>query len=224
MRCEEVVKNLKILYVEDEDEIRELMQDVLGEDFALFETAKDGQEGLAKFIEGNFDCVITDIQMPGMDGLEVAEKIKKIKNIPVILLTAYSEKERLFKAIDVGVSKYLVKPFTPEKLLDVLCEIFEQKDQILLGKDLLYCKSKGEIKRGEEINKLTKKEKILLDLLLESSDRIVSNKEIEEAVWPQGDFSQDALRTLVKRLRKKTDKNLIENYSGLGYKIKLGNP
>jgi len=223
MRCEEVVKNLKILYVEDEDEIRELMQDVLGEDFALFETAKDGQEGLAKFIEGNFDCVITDIQMPGMDGLEVAEKIKKIKNIPVILLTAYSEKERLFKAIDVGVSKYLVKPFTPEKLLDVLCEIFEQKDQILLGKDLLYCKSKGEIKRGEEINKLTKKEKILLDLLLESSDRIVSNKEIEEAVWPQGDFSQDALRTLVKRLRKKTDKDLIENFSGLGYKIKLGN-
>ncbi len=223
MRCEEVVKNLKILYVEDEDEIRELMQDVLGEDFALFETAKDGQEGLAKFIEGSFDCVITDIQMPGMDGLELAQRVKKIKNVPVILLTAYSEKERLFKAIDVGVSKYLVKPFTPEKLLDVLCEIFEQKDQILLGKDLLYRKSKGEIKRGEEINKLTKKEKILLDLLLESPERIVSNEEIEEAVWPQGDFSQDALRTLVKRLRKKTDKDLIENYSGLGYKIRLGN-
>jgi len=221
MKCEEVVKSLKILYVEDEDEIRELMQDVLAEDFTLFETAKDGQEGLAKFIDGHFDCVITDIQMPGMDGLELAAKIKKIKNVPVILLTAYSEKERLFKAIDVGVSKYLIKPFTPEKLLDVLCEIFKQEDLIHFGQDLFYHKSKGEIKRGEEMSKLTKKEKILLDLLLESPDRIVSLEEIQQAVWPGGDFSQNALRTLVKRLRKKTDKDLIENYSGLGYKINL---
>ena len=223
MKCEDVVKGLKILYVEDEDEIRELMYDVLAEDFSLFETARDGQEGLAKFIAGDYDCVITDIQMPGMDGLELAQRVKKIKNIPVILLTAYSEKERLFKAIDVGVSKYLVKPFTPEKLLDVLCEIFKQEDLIYLGRDIFYHKSKGEIKRGEEMSKLTKKEKILLDLLLQSPDKIVSVEKIEQAIWPEGDFSQNALRTLVKRLRKKTDKALIENFSGLGYKIILNN-
>ena len=223
MKCEEVVKGLKVLYVEDEDEIRELMEDVLAEDFALFATAKDAKEGLAKFIEGNFDCVITDIQMPEMDGLELAAKIKKIKNVPVILLTAYTEKERLFKAIDVGVSKYLIKPFTPEKLLNVLCEIFMKEDTIPLGKDFFYLKSKGEIKRGEEMSKLTKKEKILLDLLLESPEKIVSLEEIQQAVWPGGDFSQNALRTLVKRLRQKTYKELIENFSGLGYKVKLNN-
>ncbi len=223
MRCEEVVKGLKVLYVEDEDEIRELMEDVLAEDFALFATARDAKEGLTKFIEGNFDCVITDIQMPEMDGLELAAKIKKIKNVPIVLLTAYSEKERLFKAIDVGVSKYLIKPFTPEKLLNVLCEIFMKEDTIPLGKDFFYLKSKGEIKRGEEMSKLTKKEKILLDLLLESPEKIVSLEEIQQAVWPGGDFSQNALRTLVKRLRQKTYKELIENFSGLGYKIKLNN-
>ncbi len=221
MGCEEVIKHLKVLYVEDEGKIRELMQEVLAEDFSLFETAADGQEGLAKFIKRDFDCVITDIQMPGIDGLEFAQRVKKIKDVPIIVLTAYSEKERLFKAIDIGVHKYLVKPFTPEKLLKVLCEIFRQKEQIVLGEELLYFKSKGEIKRGEEINKLTKKEKILFDLLLESPEKIIGIEEIKEAVWPQGDFSQNALRTLIKRLRKKTDKALIQNFSGLGYKIIL---
>ncbi len=225
MECKEILKRLKILYIEDEAQIRQLLKEVLEEEFLVFDTAKDGEEGWQKFQQKRYDCVITDIEMEGMDGLSLAQKIRQISDIPIILLTAYSEKERLFKAIDVGVNKYLVKPFTPEKLLQVICELFMQKLQresiIDLGKGFLYDKKNATVLYESKNIHLTKKEKAFLDLLLHNQDHIVSFLEIEENVWQDGEFSENALRTLVKRLRKKLYKELIENYSGLGYKINL---
>ncbi len=226
MDCETILKSLDLLYVEDEEQIRQMMQEVLQEDFRSFDTAANGIEGLHKVSSKRYDCIVTDIEMEGMDGLALAKKIKeKDESIVVILLTAYSEKERLFKAIDIGVNKYLVKPFTPEKLLQTICEIFSkrlQKEQVIaLGRAFLYEPQRAVVKReGEEI-KLTKKEKLFLDLLLQNRDRIVSFAEIENSVWAEGEFSENALRTLVKRLRKKLYKELILSHSGLGYKINL---
>jgi len=225
MSCEEILKGLSILYVEDEDDIREMLKDVTMDEFKRFITAKDGIEGLQKFKENGFDIVITDIEMPKMDGLSLAEEIKKIsKQIPVILLTAYSEKERLFKAIDVGVVKYLVKPFTPDKLLDVICEIakkhLEIDKKIELLPNIYYDKSKKEVftKDGKPIN-LTKKELQFLELLIKNRDRVVTIKEIESEIWHDVGFSEAALRALVKRVRQKTSKDLIKNYPGIGYKL-----
>ena len=176
MECSQILKNLKILYVEDEDPIRELMQEVLADEFERFETAKDGIEGLQKFGQSNFDMVITDIEMPRLGGLELAARIKKLsRTTPVVLLTAYSEKERLFKAIDAGVAKYLIKPFTPDKLLQVVCDLAKERCdlKVLLKDDIFYDYATKTIHRGEEIVKLTKKEAAFLELLLQFSDRIV---------------------------------------------------
>ncbi len=223
--CHEILKSLKILYVEDEKEIRDLLQDVLQEEFVRFDTASNAKEGLDLFFTNSYDCVITDIEMPNMDGLTLAQKIKEYKDIPILLLTAYSEKERLFKAIDIGVSKYLIKPFTPEKLLEALCDIFlkrmRKEQNVILAGNIIYDRLKGEVSDGDQIKKLTKKEKKLLDLLLKRPNEIVTFEEIEKELWTEGEFSENALRTLVKRVRKKTDKSIIENFSGLGYKIKL---
>lgn len=223
--CESILKDLSILYVEDEDDIREMLKDVLKDDFKRFVTAKNGEEGLQKFKESKFDIVITDIEMPKMDGLTLAQNIKKIsKETPVILLTAYSEKERLFKAIDVGITKYLVKPFTPDKLLDVICEIakthLEFDKKIKLTKNLYYDKRKKEVfdENGNPIN-LTKKELQFLELLLKNRDRVVTIKEIENNIWQDEAFTEAALRALVKRVRQKTSKDLIKNYPGIGYKL-----
>ncbi|BCD62945.1 hypothetical protein NitYY0826_C1833 [Nitratiruptor sp. YY08-26] len=226
MDCVSILKNLDVLYIEDENQIRQMMKEVLQEDFHSFDTAADGKEGLGKFQQKHFDCVVTDIEMEGMDGLTLAQKIKEIdEDVVVILLTAYSEKERLFKAIDIGVNKYLVKPFTPEKLLQAICDIFSKKlakEHIVdFGNGYLYNPQTAQVKKEDEVIKLTKKEKLFLDLLLENRDHIVSFQEIETHVWEEGEFSENALRTLVKRLRKKLFKELIVNYSGLGYKINL---
>lgn len=224
MECNQILKNLKVLYVEDEEPIRELMQEVLSGEFKEFQTAGDGIEGLQKFQESDFDMVITDIEMPRLDGLELAARIKKLSaTTPVILLTAYSQKERLFKAIDAGVSKYLVKPFTPDKLLSVVCELAKERCdlKVLLGNNTFYDFATKTIEKSGEVVKLTKKEAAFLELLLAFSDRIVRMEEIARHLWPQGDFSEDALRALVKRVRKKSFKELIKNYPALGYKITL---
>ncbi len=226
MACEDILKNLSILYVEDEEEIRNLLADVLHDEFRKFETAKNGVEGFEKFQKEDFDCLITDIEMEHMDGLTLAQKVREIDDeVPIILLTAYSEKERLFRAIDIGVTKYLVKPFTPDKLLEVVCEIFQKefKKRAIydLGEGFLYDIHKGELKKEGESIPLTKKEKLFLDLLLKNHDRVVTFSEIEKGVWEGVDFSENALRTLVKRVRKKIYKELIKNFSGLGYKINL---
>ena len=225
--CEEILKSLSILYIEDEENIREMLKDVLKDDFKKFITAKDGMDGLQKFKEYNFDIVVTDIEMPKMDGLTLANEIKKIsKNIPIILLTAYSEKERLFKAIDVGVAKYLVKPFTPDKLMEVICDIAKKEleidKKIELDENFYYDKIKKEVfdKDGNRI-KLTKKELQFLELLIKNRDRVVTLEEIENIIWHDEAFSEAALRALVKRVRQKTSKDLIKNFPGIGYKLNI---
>ena len=224
MECAQILKGLRVLYVEDEESIRELMQEVLGSEFRKFATAADGIEGLKKFESEPFDLVITDIEMPRLSGLELAMHIKRLSRFtPVVLLTAYSEKERLFKAIDAGVSKYLVKPFTPDKLLQVVCELAKERCdvRIPLGQGMEYDFATKMVHKKEGSEKLTKKEAQFLELLLHHSDRVVSLDEIEQTIWPSGDFSEDALRALVKRVRKKSYKELIKNFPALGYKIIL---
>ncbi len=223
MECSEILKYLNILYVEDEKGIRETLKDVFEDDFNSFEVAKDGKDGLEKFKNKSFDIVITDIEMPFMNGMELTKSIKDISpSTPVILLTAYSEKKRLFEAIDVGVNKYLVKPFTPEKLLDTICEIAKKfkSFKIKIGDDLYYDKEKKALfKKDNTLIKLTKKENLFLELLVNKKNKVVSIKEIKEYVWGDGNFSETALRALVKRVRQKSSKELIKNFPSLGYGI-----
>ncbi|NPA83854.1 MAG: response regulator transcription factor [Epsilonproteobacteria bacterium] len=224
MECKELLKQISILYVEDEEAIRNLLQEVFEDEFYRFDVAEDGIEGLKKFQRGQYDIIITDIEMPRLGGLDLAEAIRKrSRQIPIVLLTAYSEKERLFRAIDIGVTKYLLKPFTPEKLLQVLCAIARERSgsRIDLGRGLVYDMGTKEIVGPSGCVRLTRKEANLLELLLRNSDRIVTLKEIEGTLWPDGSYSDDALRALVKRVRKKSYKELIKNFAALGYKIEL---
>ena len=220
--CEHILKTLNVLYVEDEEDIREMLKEVLEDDFALFDTAKDGVEGLNRFRQKEYDIVITDIEMPRLGGMDFAKKVKEMSSAtPVILLTAYSQKERLFKAIDIGINKYLVKPFTPEKLLEAICEVVKKfRKNYRLDADMVYNFETKEVVMGHKRERLTKKEALFLELLLQNPQKVVSIEEIKEGVWG-GDFSEDALRALVKRVRKKTKKELIENYPSHGYKINL---
>ncbi len=223
MKCKELLKTLNILYAEDEEGIRETLKDVLEDEFNRFDTAKNGKEALDIFQKKSFDIVITDIEMPVINGMEFAKEIKNISpNTPVLLLTAYSEKKTLFEAIDIGVNKYLVKPFTPEKLLETICEIAKKfgSFKIELDGDFYYDKNKRAIfsKNGVLIN-LTKKELAFLELLIKNRNRAVRIEEIKNMIWEEGTFTPTALRTLVKRVRQKTSKEIIKNFPALGYGI-----
>ncbi len=114
-------KQLKILYVEDNKDAREAILSLLHNFFDSIVVASDGQEGLEKFKNDNFDLVISDIRMPKIDGIEMAKQIHKIDEfIPVIIATAHKDSDLLLKCIEVGVSAYLLKPINFKQLENVL--------------------------------------------------------------------------------------------------------
>lgn len=119
----EFLKKLNILYVEDEKEIREQLSKLLARRINELYTAENGEIGLKLFKEQKVDVVITDIQMPIMDGLEMAEEIRNINaDVPIIVITAFNESDYLLKSIDLAISKYLFKPIIPTTLIEVIYE------------------------------------------------------------------------------------------------------
>ena len=115
------LKSLTVLYVEDDDEIRELLSRFLRRWVGTLHTAINGQEGVRAFTEHRPDVVVTDIKMPVMDGLEMASAIKATtREVPIIVITAYSERDYFIRAIEVGVDKYVTKPVNTDLLLEAI--------------------------------------------------------------------------------------------------------
>ncbi|MBS1190799.1 MAG: putative domain HDIG-containing protein [Rhodocyclaceae bacterium] len=117
----EFLRTLSVLYVEDEDEVRELLTRFLVRRFDKVDVAANGREGLELFRAGHHDIVITDVRMPVMDGLAMAAEIKSMeKETPVIVITAYNEHEYFMRAIEIGIDRYITKPIDPGQLLSAI--------------------------------------------------------------------------------------------------------
>ncbi len=215
-----MTKNLKVLFVEDEESIRLSLKEAIGDEFHTFMTARDGEEGLRVFKSQSFDLVISDISMPGINGLDMVKEIKKYKeDMPIILLSAYSDTEKLLRAIDIGVTKYLIKPVDPEELLKLIFEIVKQDYLLALRNGYLFDVKKSVLYHDSQIINLTKKELLFVTLLSESAGEIVLKEKLKVVIWKKIDADDTLLRALVKRFRDKTDKLLVENCQGHGYKI-----
>lgn len=219
----EKLKNLTLLYAEDEEGIRKPMANSLGYYFKEVIEAKNGEDGLSMYDVKHPDIILTDLRMPIRDGLYMVKEIRKYdKKTPIVMITAHTDKEYLLSAIDLKIEKYLIKPVALDELLSALhlcieeiesdrtvffecsgCK-FDFKNRIIVHED------------GEEIE-LTQKEADFLELLLRKKGFIVSYDEIEMSVWKKEFMSIAALRTLVKTLRKKLHGNLIKNHSLAGY-------
>lgn len=216
------LKNLKILFVEDEIEICKNIDEAIGDLFALFEIANDGYAGIKKYKKTTHDIIITDISMPKLNGLDMISKIRKIStSVPIIILSAFSEKEHLFKAIDMSVNKYLVKPIDVDELLNIISEIsngLSSIQNIILSMGYSYNSKDKKLYLDHKFISLTKKELLFIDILTKNKTDYVSNKDIYAYVW-NNEVTDTTVRTFIKRLRQKTNKDLIVNISGLGYKI-----
>lgn len=117
----EFLRTLSVLYVEDEESVRDGLSRYMKRRFASVDTAANGKEGLDKFKLGHYDIVVTDVRMPTMDGLEMARQIKAIRDeVPVIVVTAYNETDYFMRAIDIGVDRYVKKPVDPEELIGAI--------------------------------------------------------------------------------------------------------
>jgi DNA-binding response OmpR family regulator len=221
------LQDLKILCVEDEANISKLLKEAIGEYFYSFTIAKDGIEGIEKFQIVNPDIVITDIMMPRLDGLEMSKKIKDIdENISIIILSAYSEKEKLLQAIDLGITKYFIKPFDPDKLLEYLSFLARKlsiQKMVCLNRYFSFDLNTKTLFENEKRVKLTKREELFLYILAKSHDNFISLEKMKQELWEEENISLQRIRTFIKRLRKKCNKELIKNITGQGYLISKEN-
>jgi len=218
------LKNYTVLYAEDEPGTRKNITELLKMMFGKVFVAENGDDAYELYLKYMPDLVITDVKMPGLDGIELSKEIRKISSsTQIIVISAYTDVDYMLSAVELSLIRYIVKPLTEAKLNRAL-EIFlkhKEKRKIHKLKDgWVYDEDKHLILDNEQNEyKLTKKEDRLLKLLLEK-DRTVSYKEIESFVWGYDNaMSQNALRLLAKNLRKKLPEGLIQNIHAVGYRL-----
>lgn len=215
------LKELKVLLVEDEENLARLLKEALGDNFYSFSIAKNGIEGLELYKKLKPDIIISDIMMPKLNGLDMAKEIRyEDATIPIIMISAFSEKEKLLGAIDVGVTKYFIKPFDPDELLRYIISIsskFSTK-MIELGDDFVFNKTTNSLYKNDRFVALSKNEVKFISLLLQNRDKTLSDEVIKESLWRE-EATDERLRTFIKRLRLKTSKDLIINIKGVGYQL-----
>ncbi|QKF73432.1 two-component system response regulator [Aliarcobacter faecis] len=218
------MKNLKILIVEDEQKLANLIRRSIKELFFKVVIAKDGLEALKKFNSFKPDIIISDILMPNLNGLEMSKEIRKQNNTPIIILSAHSQKEMLFQAIDIGINKYFIKPFDIESFIDYLKELsnkINSEKEFKLKDNFVFIKNSISLYKNDEIVNLTKREREFINLLIDNKNSLVKIETIKEFLWEEKDISDERVRTFIKRLRNKTSKDLIENVSSQGYMISI---
>ena len=222
-------KNLTILYVEDESLVRQQAVEYLSRRYTKILEAKNGLEALEIYRTHKPDIIISDIKMPKMNGLEMARVIRQEKSkIPIIIATAFTQTDFLLDALALQLIKYIVKPITAKDLEEALSlaqEHLEKKETniIEITPHTIYDTLNRRVFIDKESIKLTHNELLLLDLLAKHHQRVVVYEEIEALIWAYEGMSMDALRSLVRPLRKKLQGNYIENVSGIGYRLKVEN-
>ncbi len=222
----DMLKKQTILYIEDEPLIRQNAVEYLGRYAHKVLEAKNGEEGLNIYKEHKPDIIISDISMPKMDGLMFATAVrKKDKKTPIILATAHTKTEYLLKAVELQLIKYIVKPITSDKLTEALgmaCEslIANNETHLHLDAHATYDSLNQTLIINKQPIKLTHNERLFFDFLVKNRQRAITYKEIEHLIWAYEGMSMDALRSLVRGLRKKLIGDFIENVSGVGYKLK----
>lgn len=212
-----------ILIVEDEKKLNQFLSEYMGIYFDSIYSAFDGEEGWKLYKKHKPDVIFTDINMPKIDGLELAKKIREYdSNTIIVIISAHTDKEKLFKAIELQLLTYIVKPIKREELKQTILSIqsrLETQYMVTLDEDIQYDLSANQLLVKNQKVELTVAEKRFLNLLLQKQGNCVSYQDISLFVYDIQEFSKDAISSLVKRVRKKVGNNVIINCFNEGYKI-----
>jgi two-component system response regulator ResD len=229
-----------ILVVDDEERIRRLLRMYLEKEEYAVDEAEDGDTALAKALEKDYDLILLDLMLPGMNGIDVCTRLRQKKATPVIMLTAKGEEANRVQGFEVGADDYVVKPFSPREVIYRVKAIlrrssataFLKKDEnssnnIVFPHLVIEHDAHRVLAGGQEVS-LTPKEYELLHYLASSPDKVFSREELLKDVWNYEFFGD--LRTVdthVKRLREKLNRvspeaaAMITTVWGVGYKLEV---
>ena len=216
----------KILVIEDEKDIQNIIKAFLENADYKVETADDGLEGINLIQKNSYDLVLLDIMMPKIDGFVVCEMIRKNSNIPIIILTALTDEESQLKGFDKLADDYITKPFSMPIVLKHIEAIFRRTDNnnetsnILKYKNMILNTENYEVYVDNQKVSLTYREFEILKIFLENQGKVFSRDNILNSIWNYDYFGDyKIVNTHIKNIRKKLGYDYIETVRGVGYKI-----
>ena len=221
---------MHILIVEDERKMALALKKGLEAENHRVSLALDGREALEYASAQEFDVIVLDLMLPGMDGFEVARRIRKSQNhAPILMLTARDAVPDIVKGLDSGADDYITKPFSFDVFLARLRSVARRgttpRPACLRVADLILDPATHEVSRGSEKIRLSLTEYRLLEFLMRRANRVVSRDALVQAVWDPGqDVEDNTLDVFIRLLRAKVDrdqrKKLIQTVRGAGYMIR----
>lgn len=218
------LKNFSVLYIEDEDGLRQSVFEMLNLFFKKVYLAQDGQKAFEILEEITPDLIITDIKMPKIDGISFIKQIRQNGNqTPIIIISAYTETDDLLEAVELSIISYVTKPITETKLTIAL-EKFLKKMKISYeyklkdGWSINF--SNQTISSVDKTYTLTSKESKFLQTLVLNKG-FISYSQMESELWQNSFVSDNAMRLFIKNLRKKCPKDFLQNIQNKGYKIQI---
>jgi DNA-binding response OmpR family regulator len=220
---------MKILIVEDEKYMAEVLRDALEEENYSVSTAGDGVIALEMAQNDRYDLVLLDVMLPGIDGMEVARRIRRERqSTPILMLTARDSADDIVKGLDTGADDYLTKPFSFEVLLARIRALERRSSDfkprsLRVGDLILDCDTQQVFRGSREIH-LTRTEFRLLEFLMRLEDRVGTRQAITDQIWPgEEGVEENTLDAFVRLLRRKVDKDelvkLIHTRRGFGYYV-----
>ncbi|ADG92818.1 response regulator receiver protein [Arcobacter nitrofigilis DSM 7299] len=217
----EKLKDISILCVEDEDGIREFIVSTLKYYFKEVYEASNGLEALEMYEEFRPKIILSDIEMPKMNGLEFVKRIRQNDlSTSIIMLTAYSNEEYLMSLINLNIDHFILKPLNSKKLNEALSKYIERNfsEQISLSENLKLDLSKRELIFEDcTIIPLRRRENDFLNLLYKNKNAITTYEQIEMELWQDKIMTSHAIKSFIKELRNKMPINIIKNVSQAGY-------
>ena len=221
---------MRILIVEDDWKLARQLNQGLDEQGHSVTVASDGLQGLETAKYGEFDVLVLDVMLPGLDGFSIVRQLRAAKSTtPILLLTARDAAEDVVAGLDAGADDYLTKPFSFKILLARLRALSRRKTvepvtQLQIG-DLVLDPATREVTRAESIVSLSKTEFVLLEMLMRNTGRVITRTRLIEAAWGyERDVDRNTLDVFMSQLRKKIDlpgyQKLIHTIRGIGFALR----
>ena len=227
----------KILIVEDEESIAELEKDYLELSGFEVEIANDGDEGLARALGEDFNLIILDLMLPGVDGFEICRRVREVKNTPIIMVSAKKEDIDKIRGLGLGADDYITKPFSPSELVARVKAHLARYERLIgsgmPANDIIEIRGLKIDKtarrvwvNGEEKN-FTTKEFDLLAFLAQNPNHVFTKEELFSKIWDMESIGDIATVTVhIKKIREKIEFNTakrqyIETIWGVGYRFKV---
>ncbi len=224
------MKQLTLLYIEDDAEIQGYLAEFMGRytlNLHLAQSAEEGQELYEKYKP---DIILLDINLPGKNGIDFARTLREYDiSTRIIITTAYTDQEFLLTAIELSLTRYLVKPVTSSELMYALNKAadelkdgkksIEKSSEIDLGRGFGYSSNTKSLLQNSTVVTLRRKEMELLEFFIANRNKIVTYEALEYEVWSDTPMSRDAIRAQIRNIRKKIYAEVIINVTAIGYRL-----